>query len=110
MISLKTNLTRFLVVIALALPMTAANAANAANAAEEFHKSGLITKVNASTVNIYLYDIDFRIRSFTKIEIPNVKDPDMSDFKKGDNVYLQGKISGGVYYVDRILFIPQQPG
>ena len=104
MISLKTTLTRFLVVIALALSMTAANAA------DEFQKSGLITKVNASTVNIHLYDIDFRIRSFTKIEIENVKDPDMSDFKKGDIVYVKGEISGGVYYVNLIQYIPKQPG
>lgn len=104
MISLKTTLTRLLVVVALVLPMTAANAA------DEFHKSGLITRVNAATVNIYLYDINFRIRSSTKIEIPNVKDPDMGDFKKGDNVYLKGEVSNGVYSVDLIQFIPQQPG
>lgn len=104
MISLKTTMTRFLAVMALALAMTAANAA------EEFHKSGLITKVNASTVNIYLYDINFRIKSSTKMVIPNVKDPDMGDFKKGDNVYLQGEISAGVYYVDLIQYIPEQPG
>ena len=105
MISLKTTLTRFLLVIALALPWTVANGA------DQFWKAGLITKVNAGTVNIHLYeDIDFRIRSFTRIVNPRVKKPDMGDFKKGDNVYLTGKISGGVYYVDLIQYLPQQPG
>jgi len=101
---LKSLLTQLLLITSLLLPWAATEAA------EPFVKAGFITKVNAATINLYHYDIDFRIGSDAKIEIPNVSNPRMSDFKKGDQVYMEGKILNGVYYVDWILYLPETPG
>ena len=101
----KTRLAQLLVIMVTMLPLAGVNAA------EDFGKSGQITRINAGTVKLYMYDdINFRFRSSTRVENPNQSNPRLSDFKTGDTVYLQGEILNGVYYVDLILYIPKQPG
>ena len=101
----KTRLAKLLVIMVTMLPLAGVSAA------EEFMKSALITRIDAGTVKLYLYDdIKFRFKTSTTIKNPNVKNPGLSDFKRGDNVYLQGEILNGVYYVDLIQYLPRQPG
>ena len=100
---LKTLLTQLLLVTSLLLPWSAAEAA------EIFEKAGVISKVNAGTVNIYHQDINYRIRTDTKIQIPDVAKPRMSDFKVGHEVYMKGKIQNGVYDVELIVYLPKIP-
>ncbi len=100
---LKTLLTQLLIVSSLLLPWATTEAA------EIFEKAGVISKVNAGTVNIYHQDINYRISTDTKIQIPNVVKPRMTNFKVGHEVYMKGKILNGVYTVDLIVYLPNIP-
>lgn len=101
---IKTYLSRMLVVLVVTFPW-----ANA-EALETFQQAGVISSVNASTVNIHNHKTDFRIRLDTEIRIPNIAKPQMSDFKVGHGVYLRGTILNGAYYVDQIVYMPKIPG
>jgi hypothetical protein len=48
--------------------------------------------------------------SATEFRFQNVAKPDTSSFKKGDEVYLRGKIVNGAYYVDVVIYMPKVPG
>ncbi len=101
---LKTLLTQLLVITSLMLPWATTGAA------ENFQKAGVISGVNSGTVNIHHQNINYRIRTDTEIQFPNVANPSMDNFKKGNEVYLRGKILNGVYSVDFIVYLPKIPG
>jgi Cu/Ag efflux protein CusF len=79
-------------------------------ALETFQKAGVISRVDSTTVNIHHQDINYRVGSDTEIRFKDVSKPDMSNFKKGDEVYLRGKILKGAYYLDLIIYMPKIPG
>jgi hypothetical protein len=100
----KTLLTQLLVISSLMLPWTTTAAL------ETFQKAGVISSVDAATVNIYHQDINYRINADTEIQFPNVANPRMSNFRIGNEVYLRGNILNGAYYVDLIVYLPEIPG
>jgi len=100
----KTLLTQLLVITSLMLPWATTAAL------ETFQKAGVISSVDATTVNIYHQDINYRINSNTEIQFQNVANPGMSNFKNGDEVYLRGKILNGAHYLDLIIYLPKIPG
>lgn len=77
-----------------------------AQALESFQQVGTISQVNSTTVRIIQTKQNFRISTDVSIEKHKVAAPTMADFKRGDNVIMVGRILSGVYYVDRLLFIP----
>jgi len=97
-------LTRLLVIATLQLPWATAEAL------ETFQQAGVISKVNSATINIHYKDINYRIGAKTEFRFQNVAKPDTSSFKKGDEVYLRGKIVNGAYYVDVVIYMPKVPG
>ena len=100
---IKIQLSRVLIVLAAVFSWVNAEAL------ESFQQAGVISNVNSATVNIYHQGTNYRIRPDTEIRVPNVAKPRMSDFKKGHQVYLRGKILNGVYYVDLIVYLPEIP-
>ena len=100
----KSLLTQLLVITSLMLPWATTEAL------DTFQKAGIISNVNSTTVNIHHQDINYRIGSGTEIRYQDVSKPDMSSFKKGDEVYLRGKVLKGAYYLDLIIYMPKIPG
>jgi hypothetical protein len=97
-------LTRLLVITALLLPWATTEAL------ETFQKAGVVSTLDSGTIRIYHQDINYRIGADTEIRFQKVANPDISNFKKGDEVYLRGKILNGAYYLDLIVYLPKIPG
>jgi len=100
----KSFLNRLLVITALLLPWATAEAL------ETFQKAGIVSAVDSATIRIHHQDINYRISTDTEIRFQNAANPRMSNFKKGDEVYLRGKILDGAYYLDLIVYLPKIPG
>jgi len=100
----KSLLAQLLVITSLMLPWATTEAL------DTFQKAGVISRVDSTTVNIHHQDINYRIGSGTEIRFQDVAQPDMRKFKKGDEVYLRGKVLQGAYYLDLIIYMPKIPG
>jgi hypothetical protein len=94
----KTLITQLLLVTSLMLPWATTEAL------ETFKQSGAITKYNSSkfVMNSQVY------RLSPTAEFPSGSRPDYEAFKKGDIVYIEGKILSGIRYVDVMIFFPPE--
>ena len=96
---LKTLLAQLLVITSLMLPWVTAEAL------ETFQQAGAIT--GYSHDKFVVNQQVFRIRPDT--EFPSGSRPSYKSFKKGDEVYIEGKILNGIRYVDKMSFYPPEP-
>lgn len=96
---LKTLLAQLLVITSLMLPWATAEAL------ETFQQAGTIT--GYSHDKFVVNQQVFRIRPDTVF--PSGSRPSYKAFKKGDEVYIEGKILNGIRYVDTMRFYPPEP-
>jgi hypothetical protein len=96
---LKTLLAQLLVITSLMLPWVTAEAL------ETFQQAGAIT--GYSHDKFVVNQQVFRIRPDTVF--PSGSRPSYKAFKKGDEVYIEGKILNGIRYVDTMRFFPPEP-
>ena len=94
--SLKTLLAQLLIVASLLLPWTIAGAV------EDFQQVGIIKSVSYDKITIR--DQEYRIAPKAKLFSNDAGRRQLSDFKKGDRIYLEGKMVGGVYYIEKIIY------
>lgn len=93
---LNVYLARLALVAALMLPWTLAEAV------ENFKKFGVISSVSQSSFTIR--DRKYRIAPGAKLRSDDPARRRLSDFKKGDKIYFEGKIVGDDYLVDIIVY------
>lgn len=91
---LKTLLAQLLIVASLLLPWSPAGAV------DNFKQYGIIKSVGPSSFTIR--DKKYRIAPGATLQSNDPNRRQLSDFKKGDKIYLEGKLVDGVYFVDRI--------
>lgn len=96
---LKTLLAQLLVITSLMLPWATTEAL------ETFQQAGAIT--GYSHDKFMLNQQVFRIRPDTVY--PSGSRPSYKAFKKGDEVYIEGKVLNGIRYVDKMIFYPPEP-
>ena len=99
--SVKSFVTRLLLVASLMLPWATTEAT------ESFHEGGYITNVNIG--KIYIDGKELRFQPSSKIENPSNGRRKPSDLKRGDLVYIRGTIIDDVYFVDLIRFMGNEP-
>ena len=92
----KTLLTQLLVITSLMLPWATTEAL------ENFEKAGYIASVGYDKFTIR--GQEYRISPSAQLKSKDTSRKKFSDFKKGDAIYIKGKILNGVYYVDFIYY------
>jgi hypothetical protein len=92
-------ITQLMVITALMLPWATTEAL------DTFKESGAITKYNRDkfTMNSQVFRVSPRA------SFPSGSRPNYPAFRKGDMVYIEGKILSGVRYVDVMVFFPPEP-
>ena len=95
----KTLITQLLLVTSLMLPWATTEAL------DTFKQSGAISKYKSSkfVINSEVY------RLSPTAKFPSGDRPEYKTFKKGDVVYVEGKILSGIRYVDVMIFFPPEP-
>lgn len=96
----KTLITQLLLVTSLMLPWAATEAL------DTFKQSGAITKYNSSKFVLNNGEV---YRLSPSASFPSGSRPEYKTFKKGDVVYVEGKILSGIRYVDVMVFFPPEP-
>ena len=93
---LRAHLASLALAAALLLPWTLAEAV------EPFQKFGVISSVSSSGFTIR--DQAYRIAPGAKLRSDDPSRKRLSDFKKGDKIYFEGKIVGEDYLIDYIVY------
>jgi len=99
--SLKTGLSHLLIIVALMLPLTSAQAL------ETFEVAGVISEVSYSSFTVR--DQEYRIGSTARLDSSDARRTKFSDFRKGDQIWFKGIILSGVYYVEIIMYETPEP-
>ena len=94
--SLKTFPQSLLLLIFLLLPWTVAEAL------QSFERFGVIKALSYSTFSVR--GQEYRITPGARLNSNDASRKRLSDFRKGDRIYFQGKILNGVYLVDLIVY------
>jgi len=93
---LKTLLAQVLIVASLLLPWSPAGAV------DNFRQYGVIKSVGSSTLTIR--DKQYRVAPGATLDSDDASRKRLSDFRKGDKIYFEGKLLDGVNYIDRIVY------
>jgi hypothetical protein len=98
---LKLKLIQFLAIVAIALAWAPTQAL------ETFEQAGAITALGYDkfTVNKQV----FRVTASSKLDSASADRRKFSDFKKGDMVFVKGKVLNGVNYVDILVYMTPPP-
>ena len=92
----KRLVTRLLIVTALLLPWSPAGAV------DNFKQFGVISSLSSNGFTIR--GKEYRIAPGAKLDSNDASRRRLSDFRKGDKIYLEGKLLNDVYFVDRIVY------
>ena len=101
MMQFKRGIALYLVILAMALPWTAAQAL------ETFEKAGRITDIDSGQVTISAQT--YRLRSSTSMVSSDSSRKTVADIKVGDRVFIQGIVLNGTYYIDRLVYEAPEP-
>jgi len=101
MIRVNRHLARLLVVAALLLPLTTAGAL------EQFRQAGTITSLTHD--KFVVKGVVYRVAPSAKLQSDDASRKRLSDFKKGDKIYFEGKVINGINYVDLVVYEPPTP-
>lgn len=88
--------TRLLIVASLLLPWSPAGAV------DNFKQYGVIKSLSSNSFTIR--DTEYRIAPGATLDSDDASRKRLSDFKKGDKIYFEGKLVNGVNFVDRIVY------
>jgi len=89
-------LVRLLIAAALLLPL-----ANA-QAMEKFRQAGTITSLAYDRFTVR--GVEYRISPGAKLRSDDASRKKFSDFKRGDRIYFEGNVMGGIFYVELIVY------
>lgn len=92
----KTLLAQLLVVASLLLPWSPAGAV------DNFRQFGVIKSLSYDKFTVR--DKEYRIAPGATLESNDRERRRLSDFKKGDKIYFEGRLLDGVNYVDMIVY------
>jgi hypothetical protein len=92
----KRLVTQLLIVTALLLPWSPAGAV------ETFKKAGVLNSLGSSTFTIR--NTEYRIAPGATLDSNDPGRKRFSDFRKGDEIYIEGKLLNGVHFVDKIVY------
>ena len=97
----KSLVTRLLIVTALLLPWSPAGAV------DDFRQFGIIKSLTSNSFTIR--DTEYRIAPGATLQSNDPGRKRLSDFRKGDKIYFEGKLINGVNYVDKIYYATPIP-
>ena len=92
----KRLVTQLLIVTSLLLPWSPAGAV------DNFKQYGVIKSVSSNSFTIR--DKVYRVAPGATLDSDDASRKRLSDFKKGDKIYIEGKLLNGVNFVDRIVY------
>ncbi len=95
---LNTILAKALILFSLLLPWSASEAL------ENFERAGIISTLSYDSFKIR--DQTYRLSAIAKVIIPGTDKAKLNDFKRGDRIWVKGRILGSVYYVDTLFCLP----
>jgi len=93
---LKILLAQLLIVASLLLPWSPAGAV------ENFKQFGVINSLSSSAFSIR--NTEYRVAPGATLDSNDASRKRLSDFKRGDKIYFEGKLVNGVHFVDRIVY------
>ena len=99
--STSSFLVRLLIAAALMLPL-----ANA-QAMEKFRQAGMISSLGYDKFTVR--GVEYRVAPGAKLKSEDASRKKFSDFKRGDRIYFEGKLIGGVYYVELVVYQTPEP-
>jgi hypothetical protein len=93
---LKILLAQSLIVASLLLPWSPAGAV------DNFRQFGVIQSLSYDKLTIG--SKEYRVAPGATLDSDDVNRKRLSDFKKGDKIYFEGKLLDGVNYIDKIVY------